>query len=248
MKHLAIAALAARHALHARGEAVARAVFYVAILVVLASLWKALGAGASYVWYVALTEWIVLAMPLLSVDIEDDVRKGDIAYRIARPVSYLWAKVADGLGNGLTRLLMIGGVGGIAAWALTGTPPPRGILLALPLATLSFLLLVLWQAALGLLAFWIGDTQPLFWVWQKLLFLLGGLLFPLEVYPEWLQRAAYCTPFAPMLHGWARLAFDPDPALAAQAALLLAAWGVALLAFLAWLYRRALVVLDVNGG
>jgi ABC-type uncharacterized transport system permease subunit len=68
------------------------------------------------------------------------------------------------------------------------------------------------------------------------------------VYPDWLQRAAYFTPFAPLLHGWARLALDPDPALAAKTALLLLGWGAALVAFLAWLYRRALVVMDVNGG
>jgi ABC-2 type transport system permease protein len=248
MKQIAIAALAARHALIARGEAVARAVFYLAILLVLSRLWQALGAPSSYVWYVALTEWVVLAMPLLSIDIEDDIRRGDIAYRIARPVSYLRTKVAEGLGSGLVRLLLIGGAGGAAAWILTGTPPPRGVLLSLPLATLSFFLLVLWQAAIGLMAFWIGDTQPLFWIWQKLFFFLGGLLFPLDVYPEWLQRAAYFTPFAPLLHGWARLAFDPDPAVAARTALLLLGWGTALVAFLSWLYRRALAVLDVNGG
>ena len=32
------------------------------------------------------------------------------------------------------------------------------------------------------------------------------------------------------------------------AGLVLAGWGAALVVFLAWLYRRALVVLDVNGG
>ncbi len=248
MKQVAIAALAARHALHARGEALARVVFYVAILLIFSRLWHALGSGSAYVWYIALTEWVMIAMPLLSVDIEEDVRRGDIAYRIARPVSYLWTKVAEGLGNGLVRLLMIGACGGVAAWLLTGTPPPRGILLSLPLATLSFFLLVLWQAAIGLTAFWIGDTQPLFWIWQKLFFAFGGLLFPLEVYPEWLQRAAYFTPFAPLLHGWARLAFDPDPGLAARTALMLLGWGVALVAFVSWLYRRGLAVLDVNGG
>jgi ABC-2 type transport system permease protein len=248
MKHLAIGALAARHALHARGEALARAAFYIAILLVLSRLWHALGAGSSYVWYVALTEWVTLAMPLISVEIEEDIRRGDIAYRIARPVSYLWTKVAEGFGSGLVRLMIIGGAGGVAAWILTGGPPPRGVLLSLPLATLAFFLLVLWQTAIGLSAFWIGDTQPFFWIWQKLLFMLGGLLFPLEIYPEWLQRVAYCTPFAPLLHGWARLAFDPDPALAAKTLLLLLGWGVALTAFLVWLYRRALAVMDVNGG
>lgn len=248
MKQLAIMALSARHALHARGEALVRAAFYVTILLVFSRLWQALGAGGAYVWYIALTEWIVLAMPLLSVDIEEEVRRGDIAYRIARPVSYLWTKVAEGFGSGFVRLLMIGGFGAVAAWLLTGTPPPRGILLSLPLGTLAFFILVLWQTAIGLAAFWIGDTAPLFWIWQKLLFVLGGLMFPLEVYPEWLQRAAYFTPFAPLLHGWARLAFDPDPALAARMALLLLGWGIAMAAFVAWLYRRALLVMDVNGG
>ncbi|HEX5138617.1 MAG TPA: hypothetical protein VFY93_16715 [Planctomycetota bacterium] len=248
MKQVAIVALAARHALHQRGEVLFRGVFYIAILLIFARLWQALGAGGSYVWYIALTEWIVLSMPLLSVDIEEDVRRGDVAYAIARPVSYLHVKIAEGLGNGLVRLLILGGLGGLAAWLLTGTPPPRGLLLSLPLGTLAFSILVLSQAAIGLSAFWIGDTAPLFWIWQKLLFVLGGLMFPIDVYPQWLQRAAYATPFAPLLHGWARLMFDPDPALAARTAALLLFWGAALAVFVAWLYRRALAIMDVNGG
>jgi ABC-2 type transport system permease protein len=256
VKHVHAAALAARHALHARGEAVARALFYVAILLVFSRLWAVLDAGgrlggvsaASFLWYVALTEWVVLALPLLSLEIEEDVRRGDVAYGLARPVSYLWTKVAEGAGSALVRLMILGAAGLVAAWLLGGAPPPRGVLLALPLGTLSLLILVLCQAAIGLSSFWIGDTAPVFWIWQKLLFVLGGLMFPLEVYPEWLQRAAYFTPFAPLLHGWARLAFEFDVALAARTAALLLVWGAVLMAFVAWLYRRALVVLDVNGG
>jgi ABC-2 type transport system permease protein len=244
----AIAALAARQALHQRGEVLFRGFFYIAILLIFSRLWQAMGHGSSYVWYIALTEWIVLSMPLISVEIEDDIRRGDIAYAIARPVSYLRVKVAEGLGNGLVRLAMLGGLGGAAAWLLTGTPPPKGLLLCLPLGAFAFSLLVVTQVAIGLLAFWIGDTQPFFWVWQKLLFVFGGLMFPLEVYPEWLRDAAYFTPFAPLLHGWARLAFDPDPALAARTAVLLVAWGAVLSVLVAWLYRRALAVMDVNGG
>jgi len=256
MKLLAITALSARHALHQRGEALARTVFYVAILLVFSRLWQALDAGgrlggvgaAPYLWYVALTEWALLSMPLLYLDIEEDIRRGDIAYRIARPVSYLWTKYAEGLGNALVKMVVMGGSGGAAAWILTGTPPPKGLLLSLPLGTLALFVLVLWQTAIGLSAFWVGDAAPLFWIWQKTLFVLGGLMFPLEVYPDWLQRVAYVTPFAPLLHGWARLAFGFDLALAGETALLLVGWGVAGAVIVSWLYRRALVVLDVNGG
>jgi ABC-2 type transport system permease protein len=251
MKQVAIAALAARHALHQRGEALARAVFYLAILVVFSRLWSALdphGGHAAYVWYVALTEWVILAMPWMYLEIEEDVRRGDIAYRIARPVSYIWTKVAEGFGAGLVRLVVLGGFGGVAAWMLTGQPPPRGLLLSLPLGTLALFVLMVIQGVIGISAFWLGDTAPFFWIWQKTLFVLGGLMFPLEVYPEWLQRAAYFTPFAPLLHGWARLSFGFDPALAFRMAALLVAWGAVFVALLAWLYRRALLVMDVNGG
>jgi len=258
VKQLHVAVVAARQALGARGEAVARALFYLAVLLAFSRLWLVLDGGgrlgavpaAAFIWYIALTEWVVLSAPLLYLEIEEDVRRGDVAYRIARPVSYVWTKVAEATGNALMRLALLGVIGAAVAWLLAGglPPDPAGLLIALPLGILALFVLLLWQAVIGLTAFWLQDAAPAFWIWQKLLFVLGGLMFPLEVYPDWLHRAAYWTPFAPMLHGWARLAFRLDAALAAQAALLLLAWGGALLVLVAWLYRRALVVLDVNGG
>ena len=47
---------------------------------------------------------------------------------------------------------------------------------------------------LPLLAFWLQDVAPVYWVWQKLMFVLGGLMLPLELYPAFIQRAAAFTP------------------------------------------------------
>ena len=52
------------------------------------------------------------------------------------------------------------------------------------------MLAVLSTAAIGLSAFWIVDTSPVYWIWQKLAFVLGGLLLPLELYPDWLRALA----------------------------------------------------------
>jgi ABC-2 type transport system permease protein len=90
--------------------------------------------------------------------------------------------------------------------------------------------------------------MPVYWVWQKLVFVLGGLFVPLEIYPGWLREIALWTPFAAMLHGPGRMAFGWQPELALLVAAKLFFWGVAVSALLYLVYRRALRVLDVNGG
>jgi ABC-2 type transport system permease protein len=104
------------------------------------------------------------------------------------------------------------------------------------------------MAAIGLSAFWIVDTSPFFWIWQKLTFVLGGLLFPLELYPQWLQRIAHATPFPLMCWSPGRMAFGfaPRAALASGAEALL--WIGMLTGLLALLSSRARARLTVSGG
>ena len=140
-------------------------------------------------WYLALTEWITVGMPMLYIDIQEDVRRGDVAYKIARPVSYLGTKLAEGAGELVVRLALLGVAGVLAAWILgKGFPAdPRGLWLALPVGLLASCVLLLFQAAIGLSSFWVQDAQPVFWIWQKLAFVVGGLIIPLDIYPDWLR-------------------------------------------------------------
>ena len=209
------------------------------------------GAGsAELIWYLAVTEWVMLSLPPLQLDIERDVRTGDIAYRLARPVSYLAGRLAEAAGDTALRAVTLGIAGcGLAYW-LSGSFPedPRGLLLALPLGVLAAWLGLVCLAAIGLSAFWLQDVSPLYWIWQKAAFVLGGLLLPLEVYPDWLRTVAMWTPFSALMHGPGRLAFGYDPAFAAFVAVRLVLWGALGTALLFFIYRRALRVVDVNGG
>src|SRR3569833_355099 len=87
-------------------ELYARIVFFFMILGVFSSLWRAVGATGTnvggnantLVWYLAMTEWILLSAPHIQFRIEDDVRRGDVAYQITRPTSYLVGQIALSLG------------------------------------------------------------------------------------------------------------------------------------------------------
>ena len=202
------------------------------------------------VWYLALTEWAVLSAPMVYLAIEADVRSGDIACRLVRPVPYVGAQIAEAFGEAAVRLAVLGPAAFLFALLIAGGLPadPRGLLLAPPLALLANALWVLALVAIGLSAFWIVDTSPIYWIFQKLGFVLGGLLFPLELYPDWLSRAARLTPFPNLCWAAGRSAFGFTPgeaaALFAQGLFWAALFALALYA----LSRRARARLVVNGG
>ena len=118
----------------------------------------------------------------------------------------------------------------------------------IPLGILSCVVLILFQVAIGLSVFWLQEGQPVFWIYQKLQFVFGGLFWPLDIYPGWLAAIAHATPFSAMVYGVGRSAFGFEPGVALVTLLKLAFWCVAMTLFVVWLYRKSLRVVSVNGG
>ena len=255
-KHAAVAAASARQAFAARGDVLGRAAFYLMFLVIFSRVWRALPAGsgvadpASLLWYLAVTEWVLISIPSIHLDLERDVRDGDVATLLPRPISYLGARISEALGALFARLVTLAIVGVPAAWLLAGGLPAdaRGLPWALVVGPLAAAFGVVAQAAIGLLAVRLHDVTAVYLVWQKAAFVLGGLVLPLTLYPAWLRAIAEASPFAAFLYGPGRLALGYDPAATLGTVLSLLAWGTAAALIAAWLYRRALRVLDVHGG
>jgi ABC-2 type transport system permease protein len=256
--YVAAAAVAGRHALSQRWDTLGRAGFYVVLLLVFAGLWRAVASSVamplagptSMLWYLALTEWIVLALPPVQQEVDDDVRTGDVAYQLTRPLSYAGAKVAGAIGTLLVRMAVLAPVGFGLAWALAGSLPPEPLRLvaAVPLAVGAAVVGTVFLVAIGMTAFWIQDSAPVFWIWQKMSFVLGGLILPIALYPGWLQALARWTPFHPLVSAPGASALGLEPIGAWDVAARIAAWGVVAALLLRALFRRGLRVLDVNGG
>lgn len=102
--------------------------------------------------------------------------------------------------------------------------------------------------AIGLCAFWLEDTQPLALLYDRAIMLLGGLLLPLELFPEGIAAILSALPFQLLLYAPARLAVSGDlatlPTALGQLCLTLAA------AFLVvrLVHGLALRRLHANGG
>lgn len=268
-KYVAIAALSFRQRLDDRAALVGRVLFYAIILAIYSRLWRAvlggsgapsagdgpLGDGApgqsagSYIWYLAVTEWIMLAQPSLYLEIEADVRNGDVAYQLSRPLSYVGAKLSAALGELALRWLVLGASGLALGRLFSGEwPSPEGLLGVLLVGTLAGWVMLLASVAIGLSAFWIHDVTPIFLIWQKLAFVLGGLMLPIGIYPGWLRVTAEHTPFAALLYGPGQLVVQGGSDDVLHLLLTLAAWGVLFLMIVVLLERRARRNVCLHGG
>ena len=217
----AFVALGWRRAAAEPAAMVGRLLLYALILAIFWQLWQATPleelaasgpAAADLLWYVAITEWIVFAAGNHYRSVEGQIANGDIERALIRPVPYAIATLAEWAGTTAFHLLTIGACGvAIATW-LTGRIPmaPATVLPLILSGALASAIVLLFQLQLGYAAAWMGTSAPLFWIWQKLLFVLGGLLIPLSLYPEPLRLAAAPGPFAAMLFAPGSLALAPD--------------------------------------
>ncbi len=203
------------------GEEILGGAFLVAILLVFHQLYSKVLPGGMVsqgydanrvLWYVAMTEAILTAAPRLSGLVDAQVRSGHVATFLLRPISYVSYHRFRYLGEFTVtfplRLLTVS----LVSWLLAG-PPPGGFFaffaLVVPVA-MGTLLNFQINMTLALSAFWIEDPTPLFWVYQKTLFLFGGLLIPLAFYPDWVRQIAENTPLAYILSAPAQLALAPN--------------------------------------
>ncbi|HKB12878.1 MAG TPA: ABC-2 family transporter protein [Vicinamibacterales bacterium] len=256
-RYAAFSRIAVAQARRERGEIYGRVVFFAVILGVFSSLWRAIGEAGmplgadrrALVWYLAMTEWILLSAPPIHLEVQEAIRRGDVVYELGRPASYVVAQFASCLGLVAARAPLLGATAGVCAFALTRWVPPLAALaVAIPFGLAATAVMAALHLAIGLLAFWLEDVSPVFWVSQKLMFVLGGLMLPLQLYPLFIQRLAAFTPFPVLLGGPASLVLGPGGAGVAELARGLALWSAVIAIAVRWLFRRATATMTINGG
>lgn len=204
------------------------------------------------IWYVMMTEMLYFGSNAGSVagEVARDIRGGNIAYLVNKPYHYTLYILAKYTGEWSVRLPMYAALAVVIGTVMVG-PLPRFRLITLPVMVLCVILGItinaVFKLCISLFSFWIEDTAPFQWLYNKLI-LVVGIMFPVEIFPKALQPLLKLTPIYTVCYGPAKLIVDFSPAkcleiLAAQVVYL--ACGVALM-FL--IYRKGVRKLYVNGG
>jgi ABC-2 type transport system permease protein len=236
-----------------RAVLLGRGVFYLLAVVLLAKIWDIVAAErlpgtlaallpvGGLAVYIGVTEWITLSVPAIHLRIEDDIRSGALESYLLRPAAYPLMRIADSCGGLLARQAALGAIG-VVALLLSGrsAPPLSSWPWTVVLGMMGGLVGVLLYAVVGMSAFWVRRTIPIYLCVQKMSFLLGGLFAPLTLYPVWLRDIAEASPFAAELYWPAMTSLGPEPKMLLRALTMEALWIALLTLVLALIWRVGL--------
>ncbi len=206
-KYLRIFAFAVRNAVVYVPSFLLRNIFLLVIIFVFYSLWRVIYAGQSQlagfsmtqiVWYLTFTECIELSKSRVLADVQEEVKDGTLAYSMQRPYSYLGYHFSRSLGESIVKMVPILLMGAVTSLIFVGPLPGLGSAFApgLLVLFLGVALNTAWYLLIGLLAFWTEEATPFYWIFQKLVFVVGGMFFPIDLFPSWMQTIAKALPFA----------------------------------------------------
>lgn len=236
-------------------------VFFVFIMFVYMMLWKNIYGQKGdtiggltinqMIWYLVITELVTLSRTDIHTQINEDVKSGNIAYFLTKPYNYVYYCFSYFVGEVGIKLLTNGVIGIIIGVVYAGS------LVGFSLSHLPFILLSLILGctinffiymALALTSFWLEENTPFFWIYSKLIFTLGGMLMPIELFPVWLQRIASYLPFAYVTYVPARLTVDFSFDNFYRQFPIQVVYLIVFFALSMALYRRGARNLNVNGG
>lgn len=135
----------------------------------------------------------------ISREIMADVQTGNVEVLFNKPVSYLGYKIWWQIGSGLYSFLVIIILGVLVMAMAIGLPATMTIGIFLPTFFLALAGAVVLSLAMysivGLLAFWMEDVNPIFWLTDKTVMVLGGSFLPVALFPPFMHKVALYSPF-----------------------------------------------------
>ena len=160
-------------------------------------------------WYVLIGESYYTAMKNrdLTRNIKEDIMYGNIAYKINKPYMYPFYQVARYFGNVILKdiaTLIVATSLGLILIGKLETFDFRFIPLNILVIVVAFLINAFWRITISMSSFWIEDSEPFLWLFDKAL-LVCGTVFPIDVYPEMIQNIIKITPIYSIVYGPTRL-------------------------------------------
>lgn len=129
----------------------------------------------------------------------EDIRTGNVEMLFSKPISYLsyrmWWQVGSGIYSFTIVTILTTAV--LALWI--GFPSTMTVGIFLPTLIVTFIgasvLTLFLYSIVGLLSFWIEDINPVFWIVDKAVMILGGSYLPIALFPPFLYKISLYSPF-----------------------------------------------------
>lgn len=237
------------------------ALFIVVILFVFTNLWSTIFAGRAeiegitivqLIWYLALTEAITMSNSWRSTfeDVSSEIKSGTIANYLTKPLSYIGWQFSTNFSKSLVYFVTVLAIGAIITYFLVGSMS-FSLTTIIPLTILvlsAFVLSFFVGMAFVSLAFWVEDVNAIYWILQKALFILGGMLVPIDLYPEFIREYLYYIPFSFITYWPGKYFITGSSEIFYLALVGQVAWFLIFFAIALVIYKIGIRRLNIHGG
>lgn len=225
--------------------------------IILMGVWGEAARGGDFAYdQIAVVRYFVAVLVVRQLtfvwviwEFEESVVRGHLSHDLLRPIHPVWNHVANHLAERIVRLPIVLGLVGLSFWLHPGSffiPSFSDLMLGAFLIGLVFVCRFALQFALSMNCFFNERASSL----ESLSFIayafLSGMLAPLDLYPQVVQRIAHFTPFPYFVFVPARL-LSGEPVNLLQAIAVLSGWTLAFLLLQRWLWRRGLTRYSAMG-
>ncbi len=203
--------------------------------------------------YTALTQAVIAYLSFFGwFELMNSVHTGEVAADLLKPMGFLAFWMAQDLGRAAVNFLLRGVLIMILYGLIFDLVYPQTAVqwLILALAIIfSWLLSFAWRFLINLAAFWTPNARGIGRFGFILAWFFSGFLMPLRLFPEWVSRIAYLTPFPYMLNTVVEIYLGVlSEAAMARALAMQLLWIVGLLLLAQLIFRSAVRRLVILGG
>ena len=235
---------------------------YFIMLLILFNVWKYLYSNPEELingynmnqmtWYVIITEflWMTLGGRKLCTKISEEVKSGSITYKINKPYHYVLYCLSSHLGNILVKSIIYFILSMLTGYLFLGSFPnitPLSLLIVLVTCILANIISTFLITFIGLFSFFIEDASPFYWMYSKVILVLGTI-FPIEYFPKILQGFLKYSPVYVVSYGPAKLFVDFTYSSAIRIILAQIIYLIVSYTLCSLVYKKGVKKINVNGG
>lgn len=184
--------------------------------------------------------------------VEADVQSGEVELQLVKPLDWRLVKVCQLIGKNSVEFLLQLIVLPCFLWLMIGWPD---ISFWSPLFLLGFVALTIFAVisasylfmSIGLAAFWLNDATSVFRLFDKTILIFGGGFVPIALLPIAVQNVVRFSPFG--VYAAPTQLFNPGMASFLPSYIFSAVfWTICLILLSNFIWKRAQVKIEVNGG
>ncbi len=202
------------------------------------------------VWYFGVAQILRATGGRPVKDVSQVIQDGTIINYMNKPISFLWFQASTQIGRNFATFLSSSVLVSVFVFLVMGAPETAWFFIPLAILTILFGLVInfLLGFALATSAFWVEDANPIHWVYDKIVFLLGGLLFPIDLLPDVFMSIARFLPTSYFVYYPAKLLSSFDLALFFEVLIGQIFYLFILVLLVNFLLKKGMKKLSVNGG